>query len=382
MGKYFKKFLAIYVTILVSFMLAFLIYVAHSLIKYENYQIENFIENTIENLKEASKDKKIKDYIDISKITRGEYEKSDISIDDAFNNIFSTQEITYKLSENSKEELLPIYDIFADGQKFIEIKLDGTKKENRMALLTLNLWEIREINPTHESGLFTYNIMVPNNHTVYINDKILSKEQIKEEKRNEGLTQISKYFEIPYMVKYEVTGLLTKPNVMIYDEKGVQISYKQEGNTITKDLNFVSVETEEEAKQYIEGSIDILQVAKDWSLFLTNDLQGARNGYVTIKKYLIEDSDIDNSAYKWATGEDIQFVSKHILLNPTFTNVKIGQFEIYSENAFSCEVYLQKNLKLTSKNQKIEDKMHERMYFVCYDGEWKLVNMQSVTDKE
>jgi len=95
------------------------------------------------------------------------------------------------------------------------------------------------------------------------------------------------------------------------------------------------------------------------------------------------------NAYKWATGEDVTFVSKHVLLNPRFSNEKVSNFEIYNSKAFSCEVYLEKNMRIIGfGNKRLTDTLHERLYFVYYDStkdgkdnpEWKLVNMKSVTD--
>ena len=119
----------------------------------------------------------------------------------------------------------------------------------------------------------------------------------------------------------------------------------------------------------IKGNVNIEKIAKDWSLYLTNDLSGALHGFNNISKYLIKDSTIYKDARKWATGVDITFVSKHTLDNPTFTDLKINNFTIYDENAFSCEVYLQKHLTLSSmRSKKINDVFNERMYFVYYEG--------------
>ena len=150
------------------------------------------------------------------------------------------------------------------------------------------------------------------------------------------------------------------------------------------------IENIETALEKIQGEIDILKIAKDWSLYLTDDLEGKLHGFYKINKYLIKDSSLYEYAYKWATGVDITFVSSHTLQNPAFTDEKINNFEIYSENAFSCEVYLQKNMRLKSSGRKIQDTMHEKMYFAYYDATqdgkdnptWKLVNMQSVTDNK
>lgn len=384
----FKKFLIIYVIILVVLMLAFLIYVADSLIKYENNQVENYMENVLCKLKEASKNNKIENYIDTSKISISKYEKSSVSVNEGFNELLNTKNITYKLNDNSTESENPIYDIYANKEKILEINLNGTKKQNRLGLLTFNAWKIKSVENKMENGLYTCNILVPNNCKVYINDKILTEDNIIEKVQNEGLTQISKYIDIPYIVKYEVTNLLKNPDVKILDENGNELEYTKKENEISKQLDFISVDTLQEAKEYLKEEIDILKVAKDWSLYLTDDLEGRLHGYYNISKYLIDDSNIEKFAYNWATGEDITFVSSHILLNPAFTNEKISNFEIYDENAFSCEVYLQKNLKLKSGGKIIEDKMNEKMYFVYIDETedevdnptWKLVNMQSVTD--
>ena len=88
-------------------------------------------------------------------------------------------------------------------------------------------------------------------------------------------------------------------------------------------------------------------------IFLPDDLEGRLHGFYNISKHLIKDSSLYEYAYKWATGEDITFVSSHTLQNPTFTNEKISNFEIYDKNAFSCEVYLEKNMRLKSSGRKM-----------------------------
>jgi len=380
----FKKFLIIYVIILAILMLAFLVYVADSLIKYEKNQIDNYMENIISDLKNSKKNK-----VDTTKLNISEFEKDNTSIQSGLKELLNTQNITYKLQNDSNAEN-PIYDIYSNEHKILEVKLNGTKKENRLGLLTFNKWETEKIETKAENGLYTCAISVPSDCKVYVNNKELTEAQIVENEQNEGLTQISKYVEIPYIINYEVPNLLKEPEVKILDKNGAEIQYEKQGNKISKTLDFKSVETEEEAKQYITGEIDALKVAKDWSLYLTDDLEGRLHGFYNISKYLIEDSDIETFAYKWATGVDITFVSSHRLDKPTFQDEQLSNFEIYNDKAFSCEVYLQKNLRLTSGNKKIEDKMHERMYFAYYDDtddgkdnpEWKLVNMQSVADNK
>lgn len=374
----FKKFLLIYTIILVLLMTAFLIYVADSLIQYEKNQTENYIQNTIEELKKG----KIKDYIDISNIEKSEFEKPETDVEEAISEILKTQNITYKKSKNSIDENKPVYEIYADKNQILEITLNGDKKENRLGLLTYNKWKTEKITNKIENGIYKYNISAPNNYKIYVNGKELTEQQIIQKNKNEGLTQISKYTQIPYIVEYEIPNLLKQPEIKILDEEENNVEYKIQENKITIDLKNKKIQDEETAKKEIKNIPNIIKIAEDWSLFLTNDLSGNLHGYNTINKYLIKDSDISKYAYKWATGIDITFISAHQLLNPTFTNQKTENYEIYSENAFSCEIYLEKNMKVNGKT--MQDKMHERMYFV-YDKEnsgWKLVNMQSITENK
>ena len=374
----FKKFLSIYVIVLIILMLAFLAYVADSLTKYEKNQIENYMNDVVATLGKSSK--KIGKYIDTSNLKISEFEKKNASINEGLKYIANNQKITYKLSKESTQEEKPIYDIYADDENILQITLDGTNKKTRLGLLTFNEWEIDKVEVKREEGLYVCNIIVPNNYTVYVNDKKLSSEQIESSNQDEGLAEISKYTQIPYTVKYKITNLLKKPDIKIVDDT-------IEGNTATKSLDYVKVESEQELKEKIKGEVDILKIAKDWSLYLTDDLTGRLHGYYSIKQYLIEDSQIDKFAYKWATGEDITFISNHSLFNPAFEDEKLSDFEIYNENAFSCKVYLKKNMRI-GLGKKVEDIMHEKMYFVYYDDTedgqdnptWKLVNMQSVTD--
>ena len=339
----FKKFLIIYVIILAILMLVFLAYVADSLIKYEKNQIDNYMESVIANLKNVKKGK-----VDTSSIKVSEFEKTGTSVESGIKELLNSKEITYKPQDETTNTEKPIYDIYVNEEKVIEVRLNGTKKENRLGLLTFNKWETEKIEAKAENGLYNCVISAPSDCKVYVNNKELTEAQIVENEQNEGLTQISKYVEIPYIINYEIPNLLKEPEVKILDKNGAEIQYEKEGNKISKALEFKSVGTEEEAKQHITGEIDAMKVAKDWSLYLTDDLEGRLHGFYNISKYLIEDSDIENFAYKWATGVDITFVSSHRLDKPTFQDEKLSNFEIYNEKAFSCEVYLQKNLRLTS----------------------------------
>ena len=379
----YKKTLRAYIILLILLTILATMYVINTLKKYEKNQVNNYLESVVADLKSAAKRKSIGKKLNKINAQKGEFENNNVSIEDGLNELMSLDyTLTYKENENSKDEIKPIYDIYINDNKVFEIELDGTDMETRLSLLTFSNWKTKNINVEAQNGLFKYDISVPSNYKVYINNKELTEDQISESDKDEGLVEISKYVEIPYSIKYEVEGLVKKPSIKIINSKGNEVKYED----IKHEQNIIECETEKEASQHLVSIPDILKIAENWSLFLSKDLSGAKYGFNTMSTYLIKNSSLYDYAYKWATNIDITFISNHTLKNPAFTNEKVSNFTIYNENAFSCEVYLDKNMRL-ARGTDLTDTMNEKMYFAYYDDTddnknnptWKLVNMQSIT---
>ena len=379
----FKKFLKKYIILWVILTIISTIYVFKTLKKFEKNQVENYMEALVEELKIAGKKKKIDKYINEINVNKSEFESENVSIEEGLNKLLTSSEnVTYKLNENSKDELKPVYDIYVNDYKIFETELDGTKTETKLSLLTYSNWKTNYINVEADNGFLKYEISAPSNYDIYINGKKLTEDQISDSNKEEGLAEISKYVSIPYSIKYEVDGLIIEPNVKIFDTKGNEVKLSD----IKIEQKIIKCDTIEEASKEIKDIPDILEIAENWSKFLSKDLAGTKYGFYTISKYLIKDSYLYNYAYNWATNIDITFISNHTLKDPAFTNEEITNFEIYNEKAFSCEVYLDKNMRL-ARGTDLTDTMNEKMYFAYYDDtddntnnpSWKLVNMQSVT---
>ncbi len=375
----FKSFLIIYSIILAVIMVLFTIYVIYCLKDYERFQVDNYLTSTMKKVIDAGQKEKISDYLDVSNLEISNYEGKTAS--NAIANILNSGEITYKLNEESLDLNNPIYNVYLDNNLLFNVKLNGEEKVTELiGLLTIQKWKTEKIEFANNKKSFEYEIIVPENCTVYVNDiKISEKDQV-EEYVNEELQDLAKYADVPHMNKYKISNLLKEPKIIVKDEKNNELEYTKENGIISVDFVSETIEDDQIAKQKIKGNIDPLKVATDWSLYLSNDLSGKLNGFYNINKYLIEDSYMWNYAYKWATNVDITFISKHTFDNPPFTNQKVSNFKIYNENAFSCEVYLEKNMIINRRGaNKLQDVMNERMYFAYYNGEWKLVNMQSLT---
>ena len=377
----FKKFMVIYIFILTILMIISLIYVVNSLKTYERLQVSNFLDSTMEKVRKAGEKSKISEYVDLSNLKLSKFEKDKDSKDKLVAKLIKDSKFTYKLNSESLDLTNPIYDVYVGDEILFNVKLNGEKKVTRLGILTFQDWKLDSIKLAKTDGIYECNIEVPSNLKVYVNGIRVTDSEKAEGELDEGLKEISNYADIPYLIRYTVKGLVKEPEVKIEDKSGKNIEYEKEGNTFIAGLKREKVENKDEAMKKIKGNVDIEKIAKDWSLYLTDDLDGKLHGFYNISKYMIKDSYMYKYAYKWATNVDITFVSSHVLDNPTFTDVKLDNFIFYSEDAFSCEIYLQKNLTLTKdRGTKIKDKMHERMYFAYYEGEWKLVNMQSVTN--
>lgn len=369
----FQKFLILYSCLLCFFLSLFLIYVTISLVKYENNQIETYMESTLKEIRKQAEKGNIDTLVKgLENFKKSKYETNEIKtcLEEMIKNSF----LTYKQKKNTDE---PIYEIFAENKLLFEITLKEVKKENRLGLLTFTVWETDSIRNKVEEGMYSYTIEVPSDHKVYVNDLEVTDDYIKIEEQD-SLEELAKYTTISVPIKYELKDFYKIPTIKITDKEGEMVEYEQDGFSIKKGLGREKIKEEQKAMDKIKKAPDIKKIARDWSLYLTDDLGGKMHGYPIIKNYLVPDGSLQKFAYKWATNVDITFISNHTLDTPVFTNEKVENFEIFNENAFSCEVYLEKNMRVKGKPHK--DSMHDKMYFVYLEEEWKLVSMESITE--
>ena len=138
---------------------------------------------------------------------------------------------------------------------------------------------------------------------------------------------------------YRFTLITDEPVIEVTDENGSVSQYVM----AQSDLE-IGVETLDVIPEEIASQIDVLETAKLWSKFMTDDLEGDYHGLDTVYEILIKDSDYYETAYEWAMGPDIHFTSPHTI--DSFTNERVSRFIRHSDVCFSCEVYFEKNISL------------------------------------
>ena len=360
----YKKSMILFCILLLILTLTFMVYVYSTMIEYENNEVTNYIKNEF-------RSGKITDNLDIEEFDKSKYETSNSSIRKGLKNLCKNSNLVVEKKKGSKDYT---YNVYSNDALLATVTLEKKDSYKKMLILTIDKWEIKNIESNFERGIFYYDIVLPSDYKLYINN--IEVTDSYEETDYQGLEKVTKYVSIAKTKTYKLDNFISNAKIVIKDESGNKVDYKLKDNKIEITKEFITYDSYEDALKKIDGEVDIMSLAEDWSLFLTDDLGGSWHGLSKLTPYLILDSDIYNMAYNWAHNVDITFVSRHTLKNPTFTNESVKNCTVYNKSAFRCEVTLEKNMIVNGQDK--VDKMHDYFYFVKYEDTWKLVDMKSI----
>lgn len=366
----YKKSLLIWFLLLLIASEACLIYVSTTLKMYEKGNIEGYMTSLIKDMKTASKVGNINKYLSYNKV-ESKYEKAS-SFEDGYKELFNESKLSYK--KNDKENT---YDIYADDTMIASVTLDS-KKVRRLGILSFEEYSIKEIETYSKNGIYNIDVYVNSNYDLYINDikvndeDLVSKEEIKE------YSEVYDKVDLPYENHYKITNLTKKPKIKVMSGND-EIKVTNEKSTYYGVSYFKTDDKDAAFAKLTNKDYDPLTFAKNWSLFLTADLPGERYGLYTLTPNLVEGTALYKRAYSWATNVDITFTSMHTLDKETFTNVKMNGFTMYNENAFSVDIYLEKNMTLVNGEKRV-DTLNDTFYYAYIDGAYRLITMKSKGD--
>lgn len=366
----YKKSLLIWFLLLLIASEACLIYVSTTLKMYEKGNIEGYMTSLIKDMKTASKVGNINKYLSYNKV-ESKYEKAS-SFEDGYKELFNESKLSYK--KNDKENT---YDIYADDTMVASVTLDS-KKVRRLGILSFEEYSIKEIETYSKNGIYNIDVYVNSNYDLYINDvkvsddDLLSKEEIKE------YSEVYDKVDLPYENHYKITNLTKKPKIKVMNGNN-EVKVTNEKSNYYGVTYFKTDDKNAAFSKLTNKDYDPLTFAKNWSLFLTADLPGERYGLYTLTPNLVEGTALYKRAYSWATNVDITFTSMHTLDKDTFTNVKMNGFTVYNENAFSVDIYLEKNMTLVNGEKRV-DTLNDTFYYAYIDGAYRLITMKSKGD--
>ena len=365
----YKKSLLIWFLLLLIASEACLIYVSTTLKMYEKGNIEGYMTSLIKDMKTASKVGNINKYLSYNKV-ESKYEKNS-SFEEGYKELFNESKLSYK--KNDKENT---YDIYADDTMIASVTLDS-KKVRRLGILSFEEYSIKEIETYSKNGIYNIDVYVNSNYDLYINDvkvsddDLLSKEEIKE------YSEVYNKVDLPYENHYKITNLTKKPKIKVMNGNN-EVKVTNEKSNYYGVTYFKTDDKDAAFEKLTNKDYDPL-FAKNWSLFLTADLPGERYGLYTLTPNLVEGTALYKRAYSWATNVDITFTSLHTLDKDTFTNVKMNGFTVYNENAFSVDIYLEKNMTLVNGEKRV-DTLNDTFYYAYIDGAYRLITMKSKGD--
>ncbi len=208
-----------------------------------------------------------------------------------------------------------------------------------------------------------YKITIPTNFTLMGKEVIdLSQSKITD---IDEYKSIAEYFpDMPKSAAYDIFVMENgEQSLKILDNNGENVDISHMGEVI----NITAQNGSSYMPSNIDNPPDPMEIAKLWSLFLTNDLKGNKHGFDKISPYLFEGTKQYESAEAWATGIDITFTSVHSLSDPPFTREEIGNFVAYGQHCFSCDILLEKPLHVSTGD--LTDILHSRFYFGYLEDE-------------
>ena len=195
----------------------------------------------------------------------------------------------------------------------------------------------------------------------------------------EEYEDIKAYVAVPHAKTYVLKEQYAPVNVTIVDNRGDSSEKKVADSLVIKDQA-----GSENMPASFAGQIDPVEYGKQYSRFMSDAIGGADHGYGTIRKYIMNGSYLDTSAYAWATGIDITFLGRLTYDNPPFSKESASNFVTLSDTLFYCDVYFIKSFTVNSTGLHRDDVFSKRMFFYYTDDDndgvksWVIVHMTDI----
>ncbi len=394
--------------------LAAVLYIRGLLVSYESSQPERKVEEQMALLRKAALEGNIGDILSFDGYTpESEKQKKD-----------EIAAYTTKLARGDlRYEEMPavngaVYNITCDNETLARVTLESVETKTKLIVFNFETWEVSSLEPAvidkaielpssigikmndeelegaknAETGMMTYNvcslttpeiilcdaagnetkydaaksvttygytISVPSNYTVYANEKAVDTAVAVSSPIAEYEYVYEYCSSMPTQLTYDLYFLSNDIDFKITDNLGTDAEFEMENRKIILEGQKSNGGLPDE----LSAQIDVLEAAQMWSLFMTDDLNGTNNGYSTMNKLLIDDSYLQEVAWKWATGIDITFTSTHTLGSDPFIDEEITDYVYYGQNCFSCTVKFKKHMILSS-GMEVMDPMDSTFYFV------------------
>lgn len=232
--------------------------------------------------------------------------------------------------------------------------------ENLESITDIPDWQLGSVEVFFEREE-SYRIEKMDGHTAYVNGvaldesfTIMEATTIAEEYLPEGLTGVS-------MCTQEVTGLMEKPEVTVFDENGTQleVSYDESLRTFT-----VRTESNTMTDEQKEAAIN---ASKNYCLWMIEELSDRGK----LAKYF----DSSSKPYKDITTLGELWMQGHA--GYEFANEEVTKFASYGSNMFSVFVSMDLNVTRKDGSERTYD-FAKTLFFENKNGSWLVVEWTNV----
>ena len=363
---------AIFVLAMVIFWIRVGAYVKKSLVLYEDSQPKYAMDGIMKDLEE----KGFQDYMTIDgEVSRFETTEA---FAQEFQGRLKDKILYYALAKGYQDPSAPRYELFADGDPVGFVTLKETSSEPFfLKLLTLSEWALDKVEMPSVKGEKGVRITVPDTCSVKINGILADEREMQgQTETSQEFTYASAYVTVPHFVTYEVKGLLRTPKVEVLDLSGapVPVEITEKNGITTGSLKeFAVTEMPDDLRNMV------LENAERYTNYFSVDLTGAKQSTKPIRDMFPEDSYYLELAETYRR-EDMWMYSDHAA--PVFKNESVSNYVRYNEEFFSCEVYFEKEMKLTKTGKIKVDVTNFRLYYGLLDGKWKIVDIVTLLNNE
>ena len=167
----------------------FLGYVYNSMIIYERNLVDNYI-------KYLASSGKLTENIDDNLFEKSKYEKGNAKITDGIKKILKSDKLVIKKDTKESKDGIFVYNLSVNDKIISTVSIKSINTYTRMAILTIDEWEVKNIKTYFDKGVYSYEITIPSNYKLKINNKDAESEDIVSDGDVKGLERLTKPYHI------------------------------------------------------------------------------------------------------------------------------------------------------------------------------------------
>lgn len=379
----FAKFYFTYLVIIIAALVFVFFSVKNIMIEYENSQPDKFVIGLIRNARPG--DEALGDYLARTCLSENAPGDSNARSSYFYGKNSSAVLAAKKDLLNSGEDL-EVYNVTANDKPFASVAIRKTGSKNKLGILSIVDYELsyaflRNENSERtkirlsDSGCENISIIYPEDFTLKIDGGEVNY-SVGSEVVLEDFANIGDYDVIPCGIKLDYS-LNFEPSIAVENNAGREVALVYENGVYTAGPDY---EPSSEAEAVADEIGDIIDLYELWARFMYDDAGYYYHGLYEVLSgcRILDGSRLEQQAIDWANSIDITFVYDHY--NYYFENEKIGNYILYNDNFFSCDVSFDETLTLYNYGD-TEVSFNNRLFFIKDGWSWYWVGQLDLTNK-